>query len=231
MAWVSQALNSSIGKKLFMSLTGLFLITFLCVHLFGNMFLYVGQDAFNLYVHTLETGVVHAFILVTEVILVAAFLIHIINAIRLTLGNWAARPQRYAVKPAQQQSESASRTMWISASIIFIFLAIHLVNFWYVFKYGTLPPAYFIGEEKNYFMIVTEALSTPWIATVYLAAVFLLGFHLYHGFQSAFQTLGINHKKYTPFILFVGRAYAVIVAAGFASFPIYFTLLHLLGGK
>ena len=60
MAWVSQALNSSIGKKLFMSLTGLFLITFLCIHLFGNMFLYVGQDAFNLYVHTLETGVVHA---------------------------------------------------------------------------------------------------------------------------------------------------------------------------
>lgn len=223
MGWLSKTLNSAIGKKILMAVTGLFLIIFLCVHLFGNIFLYVGKEAFNQYVETLE-GPLHYPILIVEIVLVAAFVLHILNGVRVTLQNMLARgPVKYAVyKPAKEVTLS-SRTMFITASIVFIFLIVHLRNFWFEYKFGG------ITESVTPFDIVVNTFQIPLYSALYVIGIGLLGFHLYHGFQSAFQTLGLNHKKYTPIIIGIGRLYAIVVAVAFATFPIYFLFFY--GGK
>ena len=224
MGWLSKTLDSVIGKKILMAVTGLFLITFLCVHLFGNIFLYVGKEAFNKYVETLEGGLVHAFILLMEVVLVLAFFIHIFNGIRLTLQNMAARGDvKYAVQKAAPQVSFTSRNMFVTASIVFIFLVIHLRNFFYEYKLVGL------SESRTAYDIVVSTFQMPLYSLLYVVGVSLLGFHLFHGFQSAFQTLGLNHKKYTPFIVGLGRVYSIFIALAFASFPIYFLFFY--GGK
>lgn len=222
MGWFTQTLNSSLGKKYIMSITGLFLIIFLVIHLFGNMFLYIGRDAFNAYVDTLGESAIHYVILVIEVVLFLGFFFHAFSGIKLTLENFNARPNRYAVKPAVPQSTFSSRTMWVTASVIFIFLVVHLQNFWYAYKFGG------ISETTTMYDIVTSTFQDPVYASLYLVACFLLGFHLWHGFQSAFQSLGLNHKKYRPIIVLLGRIYAIVVAGGFASLPVYF---YFLGGR
>ncbi len=214
-------LSSSLGKKLLMSLTGFFLMLFLTIHLFGNIFIYVSASAFNAYVETLEGGILSKIILVIEFFLGAAFLIHIYNGIRLTLENLYARTSRYAVRPESPQSSFSSRNMWITASVIFIFLVFHLQNFWYQVKFGDV-----VG--KTMYDIVTATLSDPLYASLYLAAVLILGFHLIHGFQSAFQSLGLNHSRYTPVIKAAGIIYALVISGGFISFPVYFFLKSLL---
>lgn len=224
MGWLSKTLDSAIGKKVLMAVTGLFLITFLCVHLFGNIFLYVGKEAFNTYVETLEGGLVHAFILIMEVVLVVAFFIHIFNGVRLTLQNMAARGDvKYAVQKSAPQVSFTSRNMFVTASIVFIFLVIHLKNFWYEYKVVGLT------EPVTPYDVVVTTFQMPLYSFLYIIGVILLGFHLYHGFQSAFQTLGLNHKKYTPVIVWLGRIYSIFVALAFASFPVYFLFFY--GGK
>lgn len=221
MSWFTRAFNYSVGKKIVMSLSGLFLITFLCVHLTGNLFLYAGPEAFNKWVETLE-GPLAPFIKVMEVVLVLGFGLHIIDAIRLSVQNYMARPQKYVVKKADPGSSFASRTMVISASLVFIFLVVHLRNMWFEFKFGKG-----LIETVSKFDITVAVLKDPVYGSLYLVACILLGFHLWHGLQSAFQTLGLNHKKYTPVIKFISKLYAIIVAGGFASLPIYF----MFGGK
>ncbi len=222
MGWFTQAVNSSLGKKYIMALTGIFLLIYLVIHLFGNSFLYVSRDAFNQYVEILTESAFHYVIMIIEIVLFVGFILHIYEGIILTLKNLFARPVRYAVKPEKPQSELSSRTMWISASIIFIFLVIHLKNFWYVYKFGEPLPGVTMYD------IVIALFRDPVYALVYLLCMLLLGFHLWHGFQSSFQSLGLNHKKYTPLIKFLGRLYAVVIALGFASFPLYF---YFMGGK
>jgi succinate dehydrogenase / fumarate reductase, cytochrome b subunit len=216
MNWLLKMFNQSIGKKLLMSLTGLFLIVFLLVHLFGNIFLFVGKDAFNTYVHTLnETALVYV-IRLLEIGLVLGFGLHMFDGVRLWIQNRMARPVSYKFKASDPNSTFASRNMIITASIIFIFLVVHLRNFWYTFKYEKE-----IASVTDY-DIVTGVFHDPIYVTLYIISMILLGLHLWHGFQSAFQTLGINHKKYTPIIKALGRFYAIFIAAAFASLPIYF---------
>ena len=133
-----------------------------------------------------------------------------------------ARPRQYAVKPKDPQSDIPSRIMWVSASIVLIFLVIHLRNFWYVFKFGE-PEA-----GVTMYDIVIKTFHEPIYSTLYFVCMILLGFHLWHGFQSSFQSLGLNHKKYTPVIKFLGGVYTIIIAGGFATFPVYF---YFMGGK
>lgn len=215
MGWFIRTFNYSIGKKLLMALTGLFLIIFLCVHLFGNIFLYIGKDAFNEYVHTLnETALVYP-IRILEIGLIIGFGLHIWDGLRLWLQNRRARPIDYKIKKADPDSTFASRNMIYSSLIVLVFLVIHLRNFWYAFKYEKIPLV------TDYDIVVT-VFKDPLYVSLYLVSMILLGLHLYHGFQSAFQTLGLNHKKYTPLIVWLGRFYAIFIASAFASFPIYF---------
>ena len=216
MSWLVKSLNSSVGKKFVMAATGIGLILFLLVHLIGNLTLFGGPEAFNGYVATLD--IVKPLIRVIEVGLALVFIFHIVNGVRLWIENKKANPKKYAVNAQSKSSTLFSRTMLQTGSIVFIFLVLHLATFWYEFNFAGHADT----ASHDYYNIVVDWFQSPIYAGFYVIAVIILGFHLNHGFQSAFQTFGWNHKKYFPFITMLGSAYAILMAIGFASLPIYF---------
>jgi len=217
MGWFSQFYNSSIGKKFMMAFTGSLLMIFLIVHLLGNLTLFFGEEAFNNYVATLASF--KPIVRVIEVLLALIFLYHIVYGFQLWLKNRKTRPQRYKINAKSKNTDIFSRTTIQTGSIIFIFLIIHLQSFWY--------PNNFSSHPVNLYNIVSGSFANWIYSLFYVLAIILLGFHLNHGFQSAFQTFGWNHKKYFSLIQKLGTFYSVIIAVGFASIPIYF----LLGGR
>lgn len=221
MGWFTTFANSSLGKKFIMALTGSFLIIFLIIHLIGNITLYFGPDAFNGYVKTLD--VIKPLIRVIELVLLSAFIFHIFNGVRLWWENKQARPITYKVNGSPENSSLFSRTMFVSGSIIFIFLILHLGTFFW--RFNVHDPQQ-LADTHQYYEIVVGFFQIWWYVLLYIVAMILLGFHLNHGFQSAFQTFGWNHKKYTPLIKKIGTAYAIIMAIGFASMPIYFFFFY-----
>ncbi len=217
MSWLSDTLTSTIGRKLVMSLTGLFLIIFLVVHLAGNFQLLAddGGLAFNAYAKFMTSNPIIKF---TSYGLYAFILIHIIMSIALVIKNKKARPVGYDKVKGSANSSFSSRNMGILGFIIFVFLVIHLRNFWYEMHWGSIP----IDEagNKDLYAVVNAAFSEWWYVAIYVVCMVGLAFHLSHGFSSAFQTLGINHKKYTPFIKKLGIVYAILIPAAFASIPL-----------
>ena len=221
MGWFREFANSSIGKKFVMAVTGSFLIIFLIVHLIGNLTLYLGEDAFNSYVLALDA--IKPLIRIIELVLLAAFVFHIFNGVRLWFENKRANPKKYAINVGSDNSTIFSRTMFVTGSIIFIFLVIHLVTFFYRFNFFD-PEG--LATHHKYYDVVIGFLQMPWYSALYIIAMVLLGFHLNHGFESAFQTFGWNHKKYTPMIKAIGTIYAIVMAVAFASIPIYFLFFY-----
>jgi succinate dehydrogenase / fumarate reductase, cytochrome b subunit len=219
MGWFFKFINSSIGKKFMMAVTGSFLLIFLIVHLIGNITLFFGPGAFNAYVSALDT--IKPLIRVIEVVLLAAFVLHIFNGLRLWIENKVARGITYKVNGSSENSTVFSRTMFLTGSIVFIFLVLHLGTFFWRFNVHD-PEG--LAQHHQYYDIVLGFLQMPWYSILYIIAVLLLGFHLNHGFQSAFQTFGWNHKRYFPLIQKIGTLYAIIMALGFASMPLYFLL-------
>lgn len=220
MSWVTKTLNSTLGKKLVMALTGLFLILFLVVHLAGNLQLLLPDEgeSFNIYAESMANN---PLIRVVSIGNFAFILIHVIWSILLTRTNKKARPIDYSVSKASTNSTWASRNMGILGTIILLFLIIHLRGFWYEFKFGELPTAVYDGVTyKNVFAIISEAYSNIAYVIVYVVAMGFLGFHLSHGFASAFQTLGLNHVKYSPLIQKVGTIFSIVIPALFALIPI-----------
>ncbi|MGD8307080.1 MAG: succinate dehydrogenase cytochrome b subunit, partial [Ignavibacteria bacterium] len=212
MGWFIQFTNSSIGKKFIMAVTGSFLIIFLIIHLIGNLTLYFGEETFNGYVIALDA--VKPLIRVIELVLLAAFVLHIFNGFRLWLENKRANPNKYAINVGSDNSTLFSRTMFVTGSIVFIFLVLHLATLFYRFNFFD-PEG--LADHHKYYDIVVGFLQMPWYSALYIIAMILLGFHLNHGFQSAFQTFGWNHKKYTPMIKAIGTIYAIVMAVAFAS--------------
>jgi succinate dehydrogenase / fumarate reductase cytochrome b subunit len=217
MSWLSDTLTSTIGRKLVMSLTGLFLIIFLVVHLAGNFQLLAddGGLAFNAYAKFMTSNPLIKF---TSYGLYAFILIHIIMSIALVAKNKAARPVGYDKVKGSANSSFSSRNMGILGFIIFVFLVIHLRNFWYEMHWGSIPMDE--AGNKDLYAVVNAAFSEWWYVAIYVVCMVGLAFHLSHGFSSAFQTLGINHKKYTPFIKKLGIVYAILIPAAFASIPL-----------
>lgn len=221
MGWFLKFINSSIGKKFTMAITGSFLLIFLIIHLVGNITLFFGPDAFNGYVKALD--VIKPLIRVIEVVLLSAFLLHIFNGVRLWIENKKARGTAYKVNGSSENSTIFSRTMLLTGSIVFIFLVLHLGTFFWRFNVHDFEG---LADKEEFFQIVVGLFNYWWYSLLYVIAVLLLGFHLNHGFQSAFQTFGWNHKKYTPIIKSIGTIYAIIMAIGFASMPIYFFFFY-----
>jgi succinate dehydrogenase / fumarate reductase cytochrome b subunit len=219
MGWFFKFTKSSIGKKFMMAVTGSFLLIFLIIHLVGNVTLFFGPNAFNAYVSTLD--VVKPLIRVIELVLLAAFVIHIFNGLKLWLENKRAKGVEYNVSGSSENSSLFSRTMALTGSIVFIFLVTHLGTFFW--RFNVHDPMGFASNHQ-YYDIVVYFFGLWWYAVLYVIAMIFLGYHLNHGFQSAFQTFGWNHNRYTPIIKKIGTIYAIIMAAGFASMPLYFLL-------
>lgn len=216
--------SSSLGKKYLMAITGLFLCSFLIIHFLGNIALFTNPVQFNEYTRFMSSNPI---IRVMEIILVLGFLTHIIDAIILTRVNKKAQPVKYAVN--KNKSSWYSRNMGLTGTIILVFLILHLQSFWYEYKFGeVLMTVDSNGHEiKDMFTIVKTAFSEWWYSAIYILAMILLGSHLNHGFQSAFQSVGLRHKKYTPTIKMLGTGFSISITLGFISFPIYFFIIQL----
>lgn len=210
--------NSSIGKKVLMGLTGLFLITFLIVHVTINSMIFA-NDGGQLFNQAAGFMAHNPIIRVVEIGLFLGLLSHIYLALKLTLDNNKARPVKYAVTNGNANSKWYSRSMGVLGSLLLIFLVVHLKNFWLPTKV-----AVFSHQEHNTFNELKVVFGEWYLVAIYLLGVIALCYHLLHGFQSAFQTLGLNHKKYTPMIKFIGAAFSIIVSVLFAAMPI---VMHL----
>lgn len=203
-----------------MALTGLFLILFLVVHLLGNLQLLKsdGGESFNVYAAFMTSN---PLIVAVSWINYTMIIFHVVWAIILTRRNRLARGvQGYAV--IDNSSHWTSRNMGILGTFIFIFLIIHLRSFWYEMHWGGIPTATYAGVEyKNLYAVVDAAYESAWFVLLYVVSMALLGFHLFHGFGSAFQTLGLNHVKYNRLIRSLGVGFSIIVPALFALIPLY----------
>lgn len=220
MSWLTQTLSSSLGKKVLMSLTGLFLILFLAVHLAGNLQLLLSDEgrAFNIYAHTMANNPLIRIISIGNFIFIG---LHVIVSLFLSIKNKKSRPVGYAVSTKDSQSIWASRNMGILGTLILIFIIIHLKGFWYEFKFGSVSEVMYDGMKYlDGYSVVKFAFSNIMYVVLYVVCMVALAFHLSHGFSSAFQTLGLNHKKYTPTIREVGMGFAILVPVLFALIPI-----------
>ncbi|QHS60327.1 succinate dehydrogenase cytochrome b subunit [Chitinophaga agri] len=229
MKW-SQFFNTSIGKKLLVGATGLFLCSFVIVHLAGNLALLKADEgeAFNTYAAFMSHNGLIQFIAWGLKIVI---LIHAILAFQLTFRNRAARPVKYAVNPGNQTSSWFSRQMAIMGSILFVFLCIHLKDFWWMMHYGEMNEKTYEGmlhPVRDLYDATRVAFKEPLVVAIYVIGMIGLSFHLIHGFKSAFQTFGLNHVKYNGLINFVGVwLFGVLIPVGFAIIPlaIYFKLV------
>ena len=258
-------LESSIGRKVLVSLTGLFLCSFLIIHASGNIQLFYQDDglAFNQYSLFMTTFLP---IKLLSYLLYAAILLHAFVGIRVTLRNRAARPIGYSAPKDPRSASWASKNMAILGIVVLIFLVTHMSNFWYKFKFGDvawveyrvdvatgqvlnksvidlstnndespnlIPYETIITTEegnlvslvviRDLYAVVNEAFQVNWLVTLYLLGLIALAYHLVHGFQSAFQTLGIRHTSYTRLIQGVGIwLFGIIIPLLFAAMPIYF---------
>lgn len=225
MSWFSHFLTSSLGKKMVMSLTGLFLILFLVVHLAGNLQLLAddGGEAFNRYTKFMTSN---PLIKTISYLLYFFILVHAVQGWILWRQNRQARGNdKYAVKATRAVNTSAfaSSNMGWLGTVIFIFLLIHMYQFWFFMKTGQIQYVDYDGEMyKNLYLLVEPAFSNLGFVVFYVLSMVIIAFHLWHGFQSAFQTLGLNHKKYTPLIRAIGKIYSVVIPVGFAIIPILF---------
>ncbi|MCU0435074.1 MAG: succinate dehydrogenase cytochrome b subunit [Bacteroidia bacterium] len=228
---MTKFLTSSLGKKTVMALSGLFLCLFLLEHLYTNVHLFFGDGGkeFNEASHSM----VHSILIrIIEVVLFLAIVVHVAQALLLTKENSDARPVKYAVDGTSKTSDWFSRNMLLTGSIIFFFIVVHLYNFFVPYR----VTGHVVGPEEamatggeTLAMEVAEALSNPIYAIIYLISVLLLAFHLNHGFQSAFQTLGINNQKYSKVWKMASVGFAVLIGVGFGAFPIFFQLAKYIG--
>ena len=221
MNWVFKTLTSSLGRKLLMSLTGLFLISFLIIHLIGNLQILKddGGLAFNSYAVFMSTN---PLIKTVSYLLYLGIILHVVVAGWLTLSNMAARGGSYKVVSASDNSSWASRNMFILGILIFAFLFIHLKDFWWKYKFGGGYDFALDGNgNRDLYALVIDQFGYMFTLVAYLIGLIALAIHLIHGFQSAFQTLGLEHKQYTPAIKFLGVALSLILSFGFAVLPVY----------
>jgi succinate dehydrogenase / fumarate reductase cytochrome b subunit len=220
MSWLTQTLTSTIGRKVLMALTGLFLCTFLIIHLLGNVQLLKsdGGEDFNKYAHFMGHN---PLVQTISIINFSLILLHIIVSVVLTGRNRSARPVGYAYNKPSENSTWASRNMGLLGTIILIFLVIHLQGLWFRSKFGYIPMVSYGGDEyKDLYQITYEAFSQAWLVLIYVVSMIGLAFHLSHGFASAFQTIGWRHPKYSPVIYNVGIAFSIIIPAAFAALPV-----------
>jgi succinate dehydrogenase cytochrome b subunit len=219
MKW-SSFFTSSIGKKFIMSLTGIFLISFLVVHVGINACIWAndGGQMFNLAAHFMGTTVV---IRIAEIGLFAGLLLHIIQGLVLEIQNRSRRKNGYAVPMGNKGSKWYSRSMGLLGTLLLFFLIVHLSEFWGPSRFTDLPTTTYYGKEvANQYAEIMRVFQNPVVVVFYVLACLSLLYHLLHGFQSAFRTLGVPNGKYISLIKTFGVGFSVIISLAFAMMPI-----------
>ena len=221
--------TSSLGKKITMGLTGFFLLTFLIVHCGINSMIFFndGGETFNHWGHFMGSNLI---VRTMEIGLFVFLLLHIVQGLLLWVKNTRARPVKYARKDSGSNSTWYSRSMGLLGTLILMFLVLHLYHFWVPSRFGGMAHVHALEtttlgdyanqEAHNLFLEMQTVFKSLWVVIVYVLGVFSLFWHLLHGFQSAFQTFGIHHKKYTPMIKGLGVAYSTIICLLFAAMPV-----------
>lgn len=209
--------DSSIGKKQLMAITGLGLSLFVLIHMAGNLLVLVGADAYNAYGNAIVTSPI---LYPAEIGLVLLFLVHLGTAIRLTLENRRARPERYHACPKQGRGKItlASKTLIYTGLLVFVFLVLHLKSF----KYGPHYTTTVNGKEmRDLYQLIQEIFRDPGYVVWYVFSVVVLGLHLSHGVSSTFQTLGWNHPNANICLKRFGCGFAALVTLGFLAVPVF----------
>lgn len=222
---MSNFFTTSIGRKFLMSITGLFLVMFIGVHLTVNLLL-IFDDSGELFNKGANFMATNPMIKIMEPLLGLGFIIHIVWSFFLEYQNYKARPVKYAVRKAGESSSWASRNMLVLGALVLVFLVMHLIDFFYVIKFTPHEMAkVMIGgvEMEDSYTLVSDLFKSSTVYCVlYVVGGILLGIHLSHGFWSAFQTLGLSNKNWLSRLQFVGKFYAIVIAAGFSIIPLYF---------
>ena len=219
---MSNFFTSSVGKKFLMALAGLFLVVFLLIHLGINLLIILCEDteAFNKAAHFMGTN---PLIRIMEITLFGGFLLHMIYGLIVNIQNLLARPKGYKKTNNSQQS-FFSKYMLHTAIILGIFLFLHLLDFYIKAKFmdGEVKEVTYANGKTYHDLgqLVIDKFKTGWVVIIYVIALLGLGFHLHHGFQSAFQTIGLNHPVYTPVIKMIGLIYTIAVTLGFIAIPL-----------
>jgi succinate dehydrogenase / fumarate reductase, cytochrome b subunit len=212
-----------------MGFTGFFLITFLVVHCFINGMIVFSDngETFNHWASFMGTNWI---VRVMEIGLFAGLILHIVQGLVLWAQNKKARPVGYAMNRRNANSKWYSRSMGLLGTLILIFLIVHLYHFWTPSRFGGLLGIHPLSETTlgtfnnqevhNLYAEMLIVFQNPWIVMIYVLGMISLAWHLAHGFQSAFQTFGINHKRFTPVIKNIGIAFSIIVPLLFALMPV-----------
>jgi succinate dehydrogenase / fumarate reductase cytochrome b subunit len=208
MNWMIQTLWSSIGKKLLMALTGLAFCGFLAGHLAGNLTIYGGKDAFNSYAEHLHA--LGPVLTLVEWVLLFFAVVHVCTGLILFYQNFVARTSRYVVNKRAGGRTIGSMTMPYTGILLLAFIIFHLINFHFVDKTNT-----------TIYQIVAQAFESPLYVVIYILAMIVAALHVSHGLWSAFQTIGVNHIKYMPFIMAMSIMFSLAVGFGFGIIPIY----------
>lgn len=210
--WFIHTLGSSIGKKLIMALTGFGLIAFLVSHLAGNLTIYAGKGAFDLYAERLHS--LGPLLSLAEAGLLVLAVAHILTGTYLFYENIRARPQRYKKKKSAGGRTISSATMPYTGFLILFFIILHLVDFHFVDK-----------TEQTIFQIVLHTFSSPGYTIFYILSMVVVAVHVDHGLWSLLQTLGISNLKYVPLFRLTSLVLSLVVGFGFGSIPVYITLV------
>jgi succinate dehydrogenase / fumarate reductase cytochrome b subunit len=229
MKW-SEFFTSSVGKKLVMALTGLFLISFLVVHVGLNACIWANDsgEMFNKAAHFMGDTVV---IRIMEIGLFVGFLIHIIQGYVLEAKNLARRGKGYKINLANRGSKWYSRTMGLLGTLLLLFLIMHINHFWIHSRLGNLASIQPLGDvvyssnpnkpyHNLYALMITTFSGNALVVVLYVVGCISLAYHLMHGFQSAFRTLGVHNKKYIGLIKAAGAAFSILVPLAFAMMPV-----------
>jgi succinate dehydrogenase / fumarate reductase cytochrome b subunit len=216
--------GSSLVKKFWMALTGLFLITFLIVHCVINAMIFFndGGVTFNKWAHFMGTNLI---IRTMEIVLFIGLIVHVVDGLMLYFQNQRARPIKYAKENSSASGTWYSRSMALLGTLILLFLILHLYHFWLKSRFTelTVKPelVYFDGQAyEDMYGEMKFVFSHLWVVILYVLGCFSLFWHLLHGFQSAFQSLGLNHTRYKQGIALVGESFSVVISSVFAAMPI-----------
>lgn len=216
--------KSSVGRKILMALSGFFLLLFLFQHFIINLLSVISADAFNNVSFFMGTNPLVQYAI--QPILLFGIIFHLIMGITLELKNKSARPIQYAMSKPDENSSWMSRNMVITGIMVLLFLALHFYDFWIPeiktkFIEGNMSGLNESGELR-FHEELSHKFTDPIRIGLYVLSFVFLSLHLMHGFQSAFQSVGFNHKKYTPAIKMLGKLYAIGIPLGF----IFIALFH-----